>query len=281
MRIRYFFFIIFSLLFVLSCNKETLNSNDMREIVIGCGDDFQVSTTKASASEIKPADLPGMTVYWGASSGSPEAVKWSATSATVSGASKINTGKYQTATPTSYNYYVANKTFTVGGNMTVENNNTDIIAGRTASSTSTTPTVVLNHIFARTGTLTCNTQDGYSISDVSWMIASYGSITGTAGTFNMVSQTWTARSASLSERSLNSSDDLYLIPGVYTIKVTYTLSKGDYSQTFTKQANVTLAAGYKNNIRVTAVGGNAQEIVMSLSLSSWTEQTLTPTLSNG
>lgn len=275
-NIKYLAITLLYLSSVLSCQKADPVTHDGNEIVIGVNDEFTVDT-KATAIESIPA-----TLYWGASTGtSTETVKWSAASASVS-SSKINTGKYQSVTPTSYNYYVANQTFTVAGAMTVANNNTDIIVGRTASSTSTTPSVTLNHIFARTGTLTCNTQSGYSISGISWKIVSKGSITGTAGTYNMKSQSWTASSATLSEQTFTSLSDLYLIPGTYTIKVSYTLSKGgsgEYSQSFTKQADVTLVGGKVNNITVTAIGGDASEIVISLSLTAWGSQTLTPSLS--
>ena len=270
MKIRYILLFVVCLSSIFSCHKAEIDTGMGKEIVIGVGDDFIVDT-KATAISSLPSSTGSGT----------ETVKWSAASASVS-SSKINTGKYQTASPTSYNFYVANQSFTVGGDMAVANNSTDIIAGRTGGSSSSTPSVTLNHIFARTGTLTCNTQSGYSISDVSWKIVSNGAVSGTAGTFNMKSQSWTASSASLSEQTFTSSSDLYLIPGTYTIKVSYTLSKGgsgEYSQSFTKQANVTLVAGKVNNITVTAIGGNASEIAVSLSLTAWTSQTLTPTLS--
>ena len=260
-----------------SCQKNDRIPNDSegQEIVLNVGDSFEVDT-KATAITTVPS-----TLYWGASTGtSTESVKWSTASASVS-SSKINTGKYQTATATAYNYYVANQTFTVAGDMTVANNNTDIVAGRTASSSSTTPSVTLNHIFARTGSLTCNTQSGYSISGVTWKI--YGSssdIQGTAGTYNMKSQSWTAASTKItSETPITSSSDMYLIPGTYTIKVSYTLTKGDYSQSFTKTGTVSLTMGKVNNISCTAIGGGASEIVLSVSLTAWGSENKNMTLS--
>ena len=64
---------------------------------------------------------------------------------------------------------------------------------------------------------------------------------------------------------------MYLIPGTYTIKVTYTLSKGEWSSTATKSADVTLVQGKINNITGTVNNlGGASEIVLSLSISDWT-----------
>lgn len=266
----------------VACNKETPAQQDLApasdgEIILNVGDTFDaVLDTKTTAV----TSVPG-TLYWGASTGSgTETAKWSSASATVS-AGKISTGKYQTATPTTYNFYVANQTFSVGSSttMTVANNNTDVVCGR-ASSYSTTPSVTLNHIFCRTGSFTMNTQTGYNISSVSWKIVGKSDINGTAGTYNLTSDSWTSASTKLSsDTAITSSSDMYLIPATYTIKCTYTLSKGDWSGTFTKSADVTLVKGKINNITGTATGGGASEIVLSVSLTDWGTQDHTPTFS--
>lgn len=215
------------------------------------------------------------TLYWGMTQ-SNGTVKQATVSKSVS-SSQLATGYYQTLSPTTYIHYVANASFSAGGAMTVANNGTDIIVGKSSSS-STAPSVVLNHIFARTGTFTCNTQSGYTISNVSWTITSSGSVTGTAGTYDMASQSWTSRSSALAETAVSSGSDLFLLPGQYTIKVTYTLTKGDYVATFTKSGAVTLVAGKINNISCTAVGGSATEIVISCSLTAWGTQSVSLTL---
>ena len=276
----YFFSIVLAAGFV-SCSKNVMSVEEPfadagKEIVIGVGDTMDaVVTTKATAVTTLSGNL-----YWGASTGtSTETVKWATATGAVS-SNKINTGKYLAATPVAYNYYVANQTFTVAGDMTVANNNTDIIAGRCAQNSTAAPPVTLNHIFARTGTLTCNTQSGYTISDVSWKIVGKSTINGTAGTYNMKSQSWTAASTKLtSDTAITSSSDMYLIPGTYTIKVTYTLTKGDWTATFTKQGDVTLVAGKKNNITCTAIGGAASQIVLNLSLTAWADNAVSLTLS--
>lgn len=271
---RLSFILAFAALVSFSCQKVSFSSGE-EEIVlrVQSDDDFSVET-KATAVTSIPS-----TLYWGATTGtSTETAKWSTASASTS-SSNIYTGKYQTATPTAYNYYIANQTFTVGGDMAVANNDNDVIVGRLAQSTSATPSVTLNHIFARTGTLTCNTQSGYTISNVSWTITSYGSVTGTAGTYNMKSQSWTSRSASLSETAITSSSDFYLLPGEYTFKVSYTLTKGDYSQSFTKSGRATIVAGKVNNISCTAIGGSASEIQIGVSLTAWGTQSVSTTLS--
>ncbi len=263
----------------IACNKpaELASAPEAapQEIVIGVGDGFSAEVdTKATAVTSLPS-----TLYWGATTGTTtEASKWAAASASVS-SSKINTGHYQSATPTAYNYYVANQTFSVGASttMTVANNNTDVIVGRTAASSSTTPSVALDHIFARTGTLTANAPSGYNISGVSWKIVGKSDINGTAGTYNMTTGAWTAASTKLSsETAITSSSDMYLIPGTYTVKVTYTLTKGEWSSTATKTADVTLVKGKINNITGTVNNlGGATQIVLSLSVTDWTANNIT------
>ena len=157
-------------------------------------------------------------------------------------------------------------------------NTTDVIFGYVAASSSLTPSITLNHIFARTKNFVCNTQSGYSISGVRWQIEGVGTTTGTAGTYDMSTGVW-SKTTALVKQDVNNSSDLYLIPGEYKIYVTYTLTKGDWTGTFTKSGNVTLVAGKQNNISCTAIGGTASEIVLSVSLTAWSDQSVDLTLS--
>lgn len=277
-NIYFIILIAFSALSFAACKKQQPLDNSpvsTEEIVLGLKDFEATVDTKATAVTSIPSSL-----YWGASTGSlgSETAKWSAASASVS-TNSISTGKYQTLSPTTYNYFVANQTFSVSTSctMTVANNNTDVICGKVSSS-STTPSVTLNHIFARTGSFTLNTQTGYSLSNVSWSIVSKGSVTGTAGTYNLSSDTWTSRSAALASSAVTSSSDLYLLPGEYTITCNYTLTKGDWTNTFSKTADITLVKGKVNNVTATAIGGNASEIVIGLSLTAWGSNAIDATL---
>ena len=174
---------------------------------------------------------------------------------------------YQTGNATSYNYYVSNCpiTFAASGSTVSASNATDVIAG-TATDNSTSPSVTLDHIFARTGTLTLKTQTGYDLSNVSWKIASVTG--GTSGTYNIAKQAWSSLTT-LNSTSIPESSDMYLVPGSYTLTVSYTLTKGDWTQNFTKSASVTLVGGKINNISGTASGGAASAISLTVSLTPW------------
>lgn len=278
-----YIFVLLGVLALAACNKAVVSSDggvyydEPQEIVLGMvSDDIDFSVdTKATAITSLPSSL-----YWGATTGSSsETAKWSSSSASLS-SGKINTGKYQTATATAYNYYVSNVNMSIGANTTISaSNGTDVIVGRTAASTSTTPAVTLNHIFARTGSLTATAPSGFSASNVSWTIVSKGDISGTAGTYNLRTSAWSSPTKLTTASALTSSSDMYLIPGTYTISVTYTLTKGDNVQTYTKSGDVTLVAGKINNIACTLVSNAVNEIQISLTLTAWGSQNLTLTLS--
>ena len=255
------------------CAKSVEPENQHpQQIVLCVGDDtidmdVQTKTTAITA-------IPS-TLYFSVTtgeSGSSETQKTA--SAQVSPASgKIATGLYQTANATSYNYYVSNCpiTFAASGSTVSASNATDVIAG-TATSDSTSPSVTLDHIFARTGNLTLNTQDGYTLSVISWSIAS--STGGTAGTYNIATKAW-SQLTKLATTSITKTSDMYLVPGNYTLTVKYTLTKGDWTQNFTKSAVVTLVGGKINNISGTASGGAASEISLAVSLTPWGSNNIT------
>ena len=288
-------YIIFPLLVLLAiaCNKNIIPDVEPQEIVLGVGDGFDaIVETKATAVTSLPSSL-----YWGATSGSIgsttssslEKTKWSAASASVS-SNKIATGKYQTKTATAYNYYVANKTFTITDGTTsaagtviiTTDNSTDVIAGKVAASTSNTPSVTLSHIFARTGSLSLSAgTTGYTLSNISWKIVGKSTINGTAGTYNVGTGTWASATTKLTtETALTNSSDMYLIPGTYTLKVTYTATVGDYSTTETKTQDIILTGGKINNISGTISLSPRTPISISVTLTAWDSVTINKNANN-
>lgn len=265
-----------------SCQKDqVLGVSDglNEEIILSVADgsiDMEVQTKAAEITSVPSSlYLERTTGTW-----KSETSKNASASKTVS-SGKINTGWYQTATPTAYNYYVSNKaiTFAAGGSTISASNDTDVIAGCTQAATnSTTPSVTLDHVFARTGSLTANAPSGYTISDITWKIQS-NTGAGTAGTYNIATKAWSSTTA-LSQTTFTGSSDLYLVPGSYTITLSYKLTKGDWNNTFSKTATVSLAAGKVNSISTTVpADGGATEIVLSVSLTAWGTNSLTPTFS--
>lgn len=283
---------IIGILLVLfaACNKEESSSlfgvptTDDGEIVLslaGENIDFNVET-RATAISAVPSSL-----YIERTTGTfkSETAKNASSSMSVSGG-KINTGWYQTSPATAYNYYAANSaiTFGAGGSTISAVNTTDILAGcTTAATASTAPEVTLEHVFARTGTLTASAPSGYTLTDISWSIASKsGSTGGTKGTYNIATKAWSDVTA-LASSVFTSASDLYLTPGVYTITLSYTLKIGDNVQSYNKSGDVTLQAGKINSLKIGTDGtlpyNPASGITVTVSLTPWGDVTQSVTLS--
>ena len=102
--------------------------------------------------------------------------------------------------------------------------------------------------------MTLNIPSSYSPTNVVWQIKGSSAINGTAGTYNLKTQSWTAASTTLSSwTTITNSSDLYLIPGDYTVRVTYTVTVGDrtYTPTEPKEALITFVQGKRMNITAT------------------------------
>lgn len=280
-----------SALTLAGCNKNEAPVEEPSEpqmISMLIGGNFRFELTKAT--EISNMSQLG-SLYWAATTGSSgsETAKWtdfalspaSCTQDPSTGDYKIATGKTQESTPVYYNYYVSNVPFrTSGGALNIgtsvalnATNDTDVVVGSNSSNNSTV-SVELQHIFARTGSLTVNAPDGYSfVGTPTWTIVGNGDIQGMRGTFNVSSGAWTEASSRLNSKvDINSSSDFYLIPGTYTLEVTYTLTDGVNwtKENIKNTADVTLAMGYINNISGTVTdGGGASNINLVVTLADW------------
>ena len=215
--------------------------------------------------------------------GASETQAWAPVAVTKDGTDYL-TGKYWPLTDQSYHFYASNASLTFGatGSTVTADGSTDIVVAYLPSpSFKEKNTLTFNHIYARVGNFTLNTQSGYTLSGVSATLKD-GVSGGTYNIFSGNGQTdgtgWSGLSAA-SDRALGafsssttapvSSNDLWLVPGDYTISVTYTLNKGDYSEQFTKTGTVSLVAGKTNTITATAVGGSASEIKFGVSVTAW------------
>lgn len=260
-----------------SCTSFDTEHGNTGEFTLNLEGDFPVEfSTKA----IAVTSIPQM-MYWSATTGplTSETGKYASTMALVPSGGKISTGIMTTEIPETLNWYVSNTALSYNSGCTVipMASTIDVIAGM-VSSDDASPSVTLKHIFARTGTLTLEAQWGYELSNVSWTITGKDTIggkeIGRSGTYNISRGEFTEVSSPVSNLSISSSSDLYLMPGVYTISVSYTLSRMKspyYRKTFTKSADVTLVEGAVNNITGTAVGAPEVEVefALSVSLSPW------------
>ena len=229
---------------------------------------FSVETRAISAV----TSVANTNIVWGAVT--PSGV-WSPVRTGADGSGKVYTGKYVNGTGSNNTYYVTNSGSASDLTLTTSNatlsvsrsnpaNGTDLVVGKTQS-TSANVSVVLQHIFARTGSFTLTTPNvnGLSVSGVTWSIKSHDSTTGIAGTYNINSGAWTNIPSQLAATSVTSSSDYYLIPGDYDLTVSCTVTLNGSSQQVSRTGTVTLAKGKVNNVTASLSVTNDYELIIA------------------
>lgn len=277
---------IAAILAATGCEKSTppRHADDGEIVFAAQGLNFNVQTKVTPVTELATFNVLASTGTVGAS----ETQAWAPVAVTKDGTDYL-TGKYWPLTDQSYHFYASNASLTFGatGSTVTADGSTDIVVAYLPTpSFKEKNTLTFNHIYARVGNLTLNTQSGYTLSGVSATLKD-GVSGGTYNIFSGNGQTdWTGWSAlgAASDRALGafsssttapvSTNDLWLVPGDYTISVTYTLNKGDYSEQFTKTGTVSLVAGKTNTITATAVGGSASEIKFGVSVTAWSNNNI-------
>lgn len=272
------FFIACAALFVVaaaSCRKQDASSCTSESGTISfrlVGEGLEMSVKSAAVTSLT-------SVNWGATSGTRgnDVLVYAPSAYAVSGG-VVNTGLYWPKDETSYIYYASNADMVWNASshsMTIAaTNGTDIVSGTVSAPYKSEADITLDHIYARTGSLTLNAQDGYTIvGDSVWKIESNAGA-GIAGTYDVGASAWLTNPSpsALASQIFTSNSDLYLIPGSYKITITYTLQKGAFVKEYTKSADVILEANTINNIVATAHVGNdgASEVVFNVSISEWT-----------
>ena len=273
----------FAALSLVSCNKAEFEntSSKLSEMTFSvAGEGLDIAVTKAAAV----TDFDLTSVYWGATAGTlgSDTEEYAPVSLSVSDGN-VSTGNYWPAESIAYNYYVSNVAYSWDASnhkaiIANASNETDIVAAVASASYKSSPKVTLEHIFARTGSLTLEPKDGYDlVGDAVWKIKS-NTDAGVSGTYDIGAKAWSNVEA-LSQQVFTSSSDLYLVPGSYNVEITYTLKKDAFEQQYTKSANVTLGGGVVNNIKATAHTGNddPSEITLSVEVKDWEENNITIT----
>lgn len=246
-----------------SCQKALSDpSGDC--VSLGVEDALLVST-KTTALYALPSKL-----YWSATSGaagSETSVRAVSMGNVVAG--RIATDLQQIGT--AYNYYVSNVTTSFSAAKTTMNvsNTTDAVYGRCALSTSTDPVVTLNHVFGRTGSFTVYPPEGVVVQSANWKIKGKSAINGTSGVFNLTTGAFESASTTLAERSVNSSTDLYLIPGTYTVTCSFVLRQGGATRSLSCSADVPVVAG---KILLVELHVKQMAIEFSYSIDAWGEK---------
>jgi len=177
-----------------------------------------------------------------------------------------------------YHFYASNVSlvFDANGTTVSASNSTDVVCAYLASSTYMSPNALsFQHVFARLGQVSISAATGYSLSDVSISITPK-----TGGTYNLRTGNgrtdgtgWSGLSSGSPESIAPSSagtkdNDIYLVPGTYTLSCSWVASEDTYSKSFSKDVNVDIVGGKVNTISAT-LGGDVTQLVFGVSLSAW------------
>ena len=297
---KIFYVLFLAGLILAACNKQApeVTVPEQDEIAFVMGGEF-VSVVETRATPVTDANLS--TLYVNATTGSgSESAAFTSVSFTKSGSTWTG-GKYWPSSDPGYHFYAANVALThtsSGATVSPSNANTDIIVDYVATSNwKQNTTLNMDHIFAQVGTVSMKAPAGYAVTNMKITLQPV-----IGGTYNLKSDSWTTRGSAqgatyilgssssgvtVSTESNNATytgpdNDLWLVPGTYTLTATYTISKGDYSASVTKTCDVTLIQGKNNNIGPT-VSGNVDipnipeptdmaEITFTVNVTPWSDQ---------
>lgn len=297
MKNFFYFFLTAALVLVASsCKGEKLDpekkqSDELQEI------SFKTKGLDVDVSTKAVADVTSLSSFYVSAStgtmGSSDVYKW--TGVTFNLSNNVYTGgKYWPETNPNYHFYASNASMTCNNNsaptISVNGISSDIVCAVCASPAhKETNPLTFDHIFAKLGSVSVNGPgNGYSMSSVSIKITPKDK-----GTYNLNSGNgktdatgWSSTgSTSSSAVEIASSDGskksngIYLLPGSYTLTATYTLSKGDFSKSYSKTKDVSLVKGKINNITasipVPGSGEGAQDISFTITITAWTDNAVT------
>lgn len=188
-------------------------------------------------------------------------------------------GKWWPSTDPNYHFYASNITLTHtdDGATVSATNDVDVVCAYLPDPTYNQPnTLAFKHIFARITDVTLTAIDDYTITNISVTITPK-----TGGTYNLrtgADQTdgtgWSNPTVGEPVTIANTtpgtkSNDLYLVPGSYTITAEWTATKGNYTKTFSeKTCSVDLVGGATNTITA-QLSGDAREVMFSVNVAAW------------
>lgn len=296
MKTKYLFIAGLALITAAACNKnaqvaEEVDGMSSQEIIIAAKGEFAAEVMTKGATEVTLASLSTLNVT--ATKADAVVSGFDNVTFTKGAGDKFKGGKYWPSTDGSWSFVAANTT--IGGTaaaptLTAANAGTDIICGFSATPTHKAEIgITLEHIFAQVGTVTMRAPEGYTVTGCYVTIAPK-----TSGTYAIKTNAWTPGAAGAAEYifgtnstgiavtaaaggTTSDDNDLWLVPGDYTLTCHYTITKGDYTNSFTKTADVTLVRGKNNNIGLTGGAANIPapddiaEITFSVTVTPWSD----------
>ena len=275
----------------VSCSKEAVKEDYHGEIVFKT--DFEpefsaVAQTKASIVDANALNSSGFNVTATKGSAGSETQAWNNIAFSKSGSifRAGGAGKWWPSTNPSYHFYAANSALTfaaAGTTVSPSDNSKDVVVAYKPSPTyNDANSLQFEHIYARIGQVSITATDGYTITNFTVKITprvggTYNirtgngqtNATGWSSTSNGSETTIASASSVAAGSTSNTSNDLYLLPGDYTLTAAWTATKDDYTASFSgKTVNVSIQKGKVNTISAN-LKGNATEITFTISVTDW------------
>lgn len=272
---------------LLACNKEEANLpavNDGEIVFTAQGDGIEASVHTRATTEVKSLSSFNVLCVTGTAGSSESSVF----NVSFTGPTNYTGGKYWPSTNPSYKFYASNASMTsaAGGPTISASNGTDIVCATCLSPTyNESNALTFEHIFARVGS--CNISaptDGCSVSNLTVKITPK-----TSGTYSLYTGKgktdgtgWSSTSngsvVTLASSTGSTTDNqLYLVPGSYTLDIAYTLTQGDFTKSYTKHSTVSLVGGKVNNLTATlpGAGSDLSPITFTVTVNPWGSNAIT------
>lgn len=293
MKSKHFFFGLAVIAAGLSaCNNAALEPDDMgmepNEIQFVTNNFTANVLTKAAAVDVLSLQA-GFNVSCVKGSAGSDTEVWSSYlfeyDGTAGSWAGENTGKWWPLSDESYRFYAVFPsdyvmTYAAAGPTIQADNTHDIVAAYMGSPTyKAVNSLNFTHIFARLKNVTVSAADGYAISDIDIRITPK-----TGGTYNLYtgagqtdgtgwSDLTTGAATSIAPSAPGTqANDIYLVPGTYSLTASWTATKGNYNETFEdKTVDVSLVAGKTSNITVNLIG-NATELRLTVGMTDWEDE---------
>lgn len=284
-NIYHFTLVVFALAGLLSCNK--MDDDALPVELIGFRQADMVSSfsatvqTKATVVDDSALASSGFYVTCTTGSAGSESNVWNSVLFTKNGSYYVagNPGKWWPATNPDYHFYAANSaiTFDRDGPTVSVTNTKDVVCAYMPSPTyMAANTLQFEHIFARITDVKCISTGAYTIDGISVTITPK-----TGGTYNLMkgagktdgtgwSSLTTGSPVSIANATLSTTkrNDIYLVPGTYTLTASWNARKGEYEKSFNKTVDITVVGG-KRNILTASLTGDATDVVFNVSVAEW------------
>lgn len=272
--------ILAALACTLSCDKNIEQASETNEIVFTTTDSFNATVeTKATTAVTSLNSFYAMATTGTTGSESALWNSYKSFSKVSNDTKYTSSGVYWPAAQQSIHFYASNLMPDVsGGDVTVNaSTGTDVVCAYSASPAwKEVNQLVFNHILARLGKCTITAPTDYTGSDLNITIRPKIS-----GTYNLRTGAWSSTSEAVSNTTITNTfggggtvNDIYLLPGEYTINASYTLTRGTYSESFNSSATVELAAGKINLISGTLPAGNATDLQFTVTVTPWSNNSI-------